>query len=101
MCRASSNTELCLGHRCAITTSRSVLWMSLTSCSCSLVPKHADELIHRKLYVMALNDGLLKQRMTGIQTIKSEQELPPLVGKFKELILFFCSRWAGKYQEIF
>lgn len=58
MCSASSNTDLCLGHRCAITRCRSVLRVSLTSCSCSLVPKHADKLVDGKLYVMALNHGV-------------------------------------------
>lgn len=82
MCAASHNRDLCLGHGCTITRSCSVLCMSSTSCSCSLVPKHADKLINGKLYVMALSCGLLKQWMKGIQTIKSEQELPPLVGKF-------------------
>lgn len=100
-CRASSSTDLCPGHRCAITRSCRVLCMSFTPWSCGSVPKHADKLIDGKLYVMALNHGLLKQWMKGIQTIKSEQEIPHLVGKFKELILFFCSRWAGKYWEIF
>jgi len=51
--------------------------------------------------VMALNYGLLKQWMEGIQTIKSGQELSSLVGKFKELILFLCSQWARKYQGMF
>lgn len=59
MCRASSNTDQCLGRRCTITGSCSISFMSLTSCSYSLVPKNADKLVDGKLYVMALKHGLL------------------------------------------
>lgn len=45
------------GHRCAITRFRTALGVSLTCCSCGLVPKHAHKLTDGELYLMVLGHG--------------------------------------------
>lgn len=45
------------GHRCAITRSCAALHVSLTCCSCSLVPKHPHRLINGELDLVVLDRG--------------------------------------------